>query len=152
MTDILQLLKQIRDSRETIKDLNRIRESLRESLYPRAITYDGDKVQTSPEDRMTEVMSKLHDLDDHFAVRRSKLIEDIQIAEQVINAMPTVQYQRLLYLRYFADRYDGKNMEWADVGNEMGYSEVYVRGELHGKAVAEARDVYHKLHTQPYTQ
>ena len=43
------------------KDIRR--KELRACLLPAAITYDKDRVQTSPEDQMAEVMAEIADLD-----------------------------------------------------------------------------------------
>lgn len=62
MYDIRDLLKVRRLSYEIWRKELRL-EEIRSTLLPKAITYDGDRVQTSPEDRMSEVMAKVVDLD-----------------------------------------------------------------------------------------
>ena len=52
-------------------------DELQSCLLPRAITYDGDKVQTSPEDEMSKIAARVVDLEREIRtlkIRKAKMI------------------------------------------------------------------------------
>ena len=76
-------LRQVRMVTFTIKRLEMQRESLLTCLLPKAITYDGDRVQTSPEDKMTAVMVKVESLSRRIGAlyeRKADLVLEISEA------------------------------------------------------------------------
>lgn len=139
--DIKDLLKNIRAERIELECIRERADELRNKLLPKAITYDGINVQSSPGDRTPEVMAQLIEVEEMEGQRLVRLATHIRIAEQVIDQMQTPEHRNLLSLRYI----HGKTvMSWYDVAEEMGYSSKYVRGKLHGRALSEARHVWEK--------
>ena len=112
-----QYLKRIWGLEGRIKrDTERL-ESLRAAADGvKAITYDGDRVQTSPADTMCERISKLVDLE-------KKLESEIILLEQTkteilstIHSLEDEQAEQVLYLRYLHH----KNLY--EISDTMGYT------------------------------
>lgn len=143
MTDILKFLKQIRTKRRELGILENTMQELRFMLMPSGIRYDLDKVQTSPEDRLSQSVADLVAVERRQKRQIERLMSDIAKAENLIETMPTPEYRELIRLRYVSGGL--KLMTWEQVAEQMGYSSDHVRGKLHGKAIAEARRVWADL-------
>jgi len=137
--DVLDFLKSIRHKRRELAALISHEEDLRLSLLPSGIRYDLDKVQTSPTDRMLEMMSKLGDMSAKTDEFKAVLIADISLAEKLVDAMPTSKYRTLLRLRYL---YGTEPMNWEDVASALGVDAAHARGRMHGSAIAEIRLIW----------
>ena len=143
MTDILKFLKQIRTKRRELGILENSIQEMRFMLMPSGIRYDLDKVQTSPEDRLSQSVADLVAVERRQKRQIERLMSDIAKAEKLIETMPTPEYRELIRLRYVSGGL--KLMTWEQVAEQMGYSADHVRGKLHGKAIAEARRVWADL-------
>ena len=143
MTDILKFLKQIRTKRRELGILENSIQEMRFMLMPSGIRYDLDKVQTSPEDRLSQSVADLVAVERRQKRQIERLMSDIAKAEKLIEVMPTPEYRELIRLRYVSGGL--KLMTWEQVAEQMGYSADHVRGKLHGKAIAEARRVWADL-------
>ena len=143
MTDILKFLKQIRTKRRELGILENSIQEMRFMLMPSGIRYDLDKVQTSPEDRLSQSVADLVAVELRQKRQIERLMSDIAKAEKLIEVMPTPEYRELIRLRYVSGGL--KLMTWEQVAEQMGYSADHVRGKLHGKAIAEARRVWSDL-------
>ena len=143
MTDILKFLKQIRTKRRELGILENSIQEMRFMLMPSAIRYDLDKVQTSPEDRLSQSVADLVAVELRQKRQIERLMSDIAKAEKLIETMPTPEYRELIRLRYVSGGL--KLMTWEQVAEQMGYSADHVRGKLHGKAITEARRVWADL-------
>ena len=150
MDNILKFLKQIRAKRRELNTLQKTIEELRFMLLPSGIRYDLDRVQTSPEDRMSKTVDDLVTVEKRQQKQLARLMEDLDKAERLIEAMPTPEYRELIRLRYIAGGL--KPLTWEQISEQMGYSSDHVRGKLHGKAIVEARRVWSDLWTQENTQ
>ena len=139
--DVKDFLKSIPNKRKELAAMISYEEELRSSLYPSGIRYDLDKVQTSPTDRMLEIMAKLSDISDRNDGFIATLVEDISLAEKMVDAMPTSRYRTLLRLRYL---YGTEPMSWQEVADALGVDVVYARGRMHGSAIAEIRKISEK--------
>ena len=80
--DVLDFLKSIRHKRIELAAIKSYEEDLRLSLLPSGIRYDLDKVQTSPTDRMLEMVAKLTDMQERETDQKEALIADIELAER----------------------------------------------------------------------
>lgn len=143
MEDILRFLKQIRTKRRELGILDNSIREMRFMLMPSGIRYDLDKVQTSPEDRLSQSVADLVAVELRQKRQIERLVSDIAKAEKLIETMPTPEYRELIRLRYVSGGL--KLMTWEQVAEQMGYSADHVRGKLHGKAIAEARRVWAEL-------
>lgn len=73
-------LNSIRKIENEIVKLQLQHDELQSCLLPKAITYDGDRVQTSPEDKMLEIASRVLDMEKEIhdlKQRKAKLIIEI---------------------------------------------------------------------------
>lgn len=73
-------LNSIRKIENEIVKLQLQHDELQSCLLPKAITYDGDRVQTSPEDKMLEIASRVIDMEKEIRdlkQRKAKLIIEI---------------------------------------------------------------------------
>lgn len=76
-------LNSVRRTEIAILKLQLQHDELQSCLLPRAITYDGDKVQTTPEDKMSEIAGQVLDMEKEIAQlkrRKAKLIIEINAA------------------------------------------------------------------------
>ncbi len=146
--DVLKFLKSIRSKRAEITTLKRARDELYWSLMPSGIRYDLDKVQTSPQDRMSETAGDLYEIQDKLDHMIAALASDVNLAVDLVSQMPTPECRQLITLRYLGT--DRERSKWESVAQDMGYTPEYVRRELHGKAIKEARTVWTKDLTESY--
>lgn len=147
--DVLKFLKSIRSKRAEVYTLKQARDELYWSLMPSGIRYDIDKVQTSPQDRMSETAGDLYEIQAKLDAMIANLNHDINLAVDLVGQMSTPELRQLLTLRYLSG--DRELSTWEQVASSMGYTPEYTRGELHGKAIKEARAVWAQVLTEPYT-
>lgn len=141
--DVKVFLKGIRDKRFELNILKDKRDEIYYSLMPSGIRYDLDKVQTSPVDRMPVAAGDLEEAQKKIEVMIESLSHDINLAMKMVSQMKESKHRQLVMLRYFG--VDRKTTEWKYVADVMGYTEEYVRGELHGEAIREARGIWKSL-------
>lgn len=142
--DVKVFLKGIRDKRFELQLLKDKRDEIYYSLMPSGIRYDLDKVQTSPVDRMPVAAGDLEEAQKKIEAMIESLSHDINLAMKMVSQMKESKHRQLIMLRYFG--VDRKTTEWKYVADVMGYTEEYVRGELHGEAIKEARQIWKSLH------
>lgn len=127
---VKDLLKSVRPLRN---ELELLRQQERMILSPRAISYDGIRVQTSPQDRMFETVEALQKLSRLIQRKEEELAMRQLEAMTMIYSLNNSEYRKLLLLYYI----DGdKQKRWNEVAELMGYSESRVK-HLHGWALQE---------------
>lgn len=109
----------IRASQSEINILQERIEEARYSLYPHATAYDGDKVQTSPSDRMSEVEAKIDEYIRTMQAKLRPLIERKIRAERLIDSLEDSRQRQALSLYFLSS----KRMSMEDVGAQMGYAQ-----------------------------
>lgn len=121
---IRKLKRLIRCKEEQITEL---RESL---LFLSAITYDRDKVQTSPGDTLPDQVGRLVEMESEYRrlVERYQANKDKAIA--LINSVDNELYAAVLTYRYI----DGMRLD--EIANALNYDFNYIR-HVHGWALAE---------------
>ena len=122
-------LKMIRAKR---RELELLRAQERLMLSPKAITYDGVRVQTSPQDHMFETVQAIQELSRFIERKLKDLAMDELEAMTMIYSLDNPEYRRVLLLYYM----DGEEKSWNEVAELMGYSESRVK-HFHGWALAE---------------
>ena len=137
MASAKEYLKQIREEQVEIRALINRREEIRLSLYPKAITYDGIKVQTSPTDILSERTAKICELDDAITEQIERLDKRKAQAMKTNAQLEDSRCRQLISLYYLSTRADGKPLKWSEVANVMGYSEKHVIREIHPRALRE---------------
>ena len=107
----------------------------------RAVDYSSDKIQSSPSDRMADVVGRYADLEadiqrmiDEFFTTKNVIIGQIQ-------GMHDSRYSDVLYARYV--RFDSLRK----ISNDMHYEYKYLCA-LHGRALAAFYNQYLKEHEQ----
>lgn len=112
-------LYSVRASQAEINILQERIEEARYSLYLHAIAYDGDKVQTSPSDRMSEVEAKIDEYIRMMQAKLRPLIERKIRAERMIDKLEDSRQRQALSLYFLSS----KRMSMEDVGKQMGYAQ-----------------------------
>lgn len=104
-----EYLMQVNKSRNTIKQYEEELERLRiQAAGLRAVTYDSDRVQTSPDDHMLNTMAKLIDTEAEYTeIIKSHHELIIRITEQ-INALPDSNHVEILRQRYLIPYRNGQ--------------------------------------------
>ena len=127
-----EYLKQYQKMMEEVRCLDVEIEELWTQLTSATSNNDG-----MPKGTVQDRQTKLHAImADKLQTKRSKK----QVAEEVmaevletIDKVTDPNHRQLLFERYIQDK------EWKDIADDISYTEEYVRGELHGKALNEIR-------------
>ena len=131
--EIKQFFKDIRKEQEEILQIKELIQAKELALMPKAITYDGDKVQVSPEDRFSEVCAAISDLE--MELGRSVLILARKqiLAEKYIMQLSDSNERKVMRY-YYLSVIDGELPTWNQVAIRMNYYESYVK-KVHGSAL-----------------
>jgi hypothetical protein len=127
-----EYLKQYQKMMEEVRCLDVEIEELWTQLTSATSNNDG-----MPKGTVQDRQTKLHAImADKLQTKRSKK----QVAEEVmaevletIDKVTDPNHRQLLFERYIQDK------EWKDIADDISYTEEYVRGELHGKALNDIR-------------
>ena len=133
-------LRSIRDDHMKIQRLMAKRDELRFSLYPKAITYDKDRVQTSPEDVLSERVSALFEIEDKITRVGYDLDVKVVKTRAVIRGIPDERCRALLTLYYTSLTPDGRLYRWEDVAGEIGATLANTIRRIHPKALDYFKD------------
>lgn len=131
--EVKQFLKDIRKEQEEIQQIKAIIAEKELTLLPKAITYDGDKVQVSPEDKFSAVCAAISDLEMELGKSIMILAKNQIIAEQWIKQLAEPK-ERMVMRYYYLSVFDGQVPTWNQVAIKMNYYESYVK-KLHGSAL-----------------
>lgn len=111
-----------------------------------AITYDRDRVQTSPEDRMGKVMAELVDLETKYAHSISIYHEAIRVRVEQIERLDNPDHVEILRLRYVEEDAQGNQMSLEEIAYKM-HRSFFRIAHLHGEAL-QAFDRKYKVSKQ----
>ncbi len=89
-------LGQIRGYDNKIKRLERTIESLRYNLMPGAIRYDKDRVQTSPQDSMSELFSRIDEYERELGEEYNKRAQAVIEIDEALNRMDKTKERTVL--------------------------------------------------------
>lgn len=116
-----EYMEQIRNVRREIRLLQE--QILRDTVYAsnvKAIRYDVDRVQTSPDgDRMADIISGIVGAEDKLYKKVTDLMQKEEEARQYLIQLRE-EYERVLVLHYF------EGLKWEDVADKIGYDDKYV--------------------------
>lgn len=144
-------LSAVHYARLDVKRLTEQIDALRESAGGlRAITYDGDKVQTSPENRLEETLARIDELEREFAEDLKDLYELIKRVENEIGQMENKTHAEILKRRYIdEDKRDGHlgRPSFEKIAYDMSLAYSYVR-QLHSAALVEFFNEIMQVRTQ----
>lgn len=134
-----QYLRTIRNEQKELQSMKDMAAELRASIYPGAIVYDAVKVQTSPEDRMSEKMAAWSDLigeiEQHIITLEEKKVEALQIIRKIEESN-----HRLVLELYYLAGVDSL-LTWDQVAKKMNYNRRHVL-KLHGSALLDFAEKY----------
>lgn len=127
-----QIAKVIRRKRETI-------EELRNSLLPAGIRYDRDRVQTSPEDPILRVESRIDELErevESLIAERAQSIADVSYAIESLDDERTKQVAHCRYVKQMQIRAIASTlyMDDATVYRHLKSTKKQVNEMLRGRA------------------
>lgn len=116
-----EYMEQIRNVRREIRLLQE--QILRDTVYAsnvKAIRYDVDRVQTSPDgDRMADIISGIVGAEDKLYKKVRDLMQKEEEARQYLIQLRE-EYERVLVLHYF------EGLKWEDVADKIGYDDKYI--------------------------
>ncbi len=116
-----EYMEQIRNVRREIRLLQE--QILRDTVYAsnvKAIRYDVDRVQTSPDgDRMADIISGIVGAEDKLYKKVTDLMQKEEEARQYLIQLRE-EYERVLVLHYF------EGLKWEDVADKIGYDDKYI--------------------------
>lgn len=93
------------------------RDELESCLLPAAIRYDKDKVQTSPNDQMSEIVSRVIELENEMQEIQYNKSMQIAKIDEAISKLESVEERTALSMRYI------NRVSVSDIAEAMGYSE-----------------------------
>ena len=111
------------------KYADRIEELYHEASGLKAIVYDKDRVQTSPEDRMERIFIRIDAEAEKYAKARARYDREVRKRMEMITALENPAHVELLTLRYV----DG--LKWEEIACAMGYTFRHTT-RLHGEALS----------------
>lgn len=127
-----EYLKQYQKMMEEVRCLDVEIEELWTQLTSATSNNDG-----MPKGTVQDRQTKLHAImADKLQTKRSKKQAAEEIMAEVLQTIDKVtdpNHRQLLFERYIQDK------EWKDIAEDISYTEEYVRGELHGKALNDIR-------------
>lgn len=119
----------------------RIEELEHQASGIRAITYDRDRVQVSPENRMEDIMVKIDGQVGKLSRQIMKYQVELSKRERQIMAMENPDHVEILRLRYLDLDDDGRPMTLEEISCYM-HRSFYRIAHLHGDALEAFRKKY----------
>lgn len=114
-----EYFKQIKREQIEIVQLQEKIDTAEASLLPKAIRYDLDKVQTSPEDPMYDVLAEIEEYKKEMLKRTHRLILRRRKAIRMLDQLSDTRQRQALFLYYL----DPSLLTMEQVGEKMIYSE-----------------------------
>ena len=111
----------------------------------RGITYDKDKVMTSPTNTIEEAVTELVNLESRYKELIIRYSEAITTRIDQIQGLEDPRYVEVLTLRYIEEEPHARNgqLTFDDIAEEMHYSTKHIRS-LHGAALQTFANKYLK--------
>lgn len=114
-----EYFKQIKREQIEIVQLQEKIDTAEASLLPKAIRYDLDKVQTSPENPMYDVLAEIEEYKKEMLKRTHRLILRRRKAIRMLDQLSDTRQRQALFLYYL----DPSLLTMEQVGEKMIYSE-----------------------------
>lgn len=92
-------------------------DELKSCLLPAGIRYDKEKIQVMPEDKFTEVMALVLDLEKRMNELQLKRVEQINKINDALLKIPYDESRTVLTMRFIS------RTSVAEIAKEMGYAE-----------------------------
>lgn len=109
-------------------------DELETCLLPGAIRYDRDKIQTSPEDSMSKIISEINELELEMARIQKKKSQQIEKIYKEISRLSSDEQRTALTMRYI------NRIAVTDIAEAMGYAEptIYKLMNQGGEVIAKS--------------
>ena len=109
-------------------------DELETCLLPAAIRYDKDKVQISPEDSMSKIISEINELELEMARIQKKKSQQIEKIYKEISRLSSDEQRTALTMRYI------NRISVTDIAEAMGYAEptIYKLMNQGGEIIAKS--------------
>lgn len=133
-TEIKNFFRQIRKEQNEIAHLAMLIQQEENMLLPKAIVYDKDKVQVSPEDKFSDICARISDMQEELGKSIVKLKVKQMTAERMIRNLSDPD-EREVMRWYYMTLYDNRPLTWQDVAIRMNYYRRHVI-RIHGNALA----------------
>lgn len=133
-----EYLSEILKYRRAMRSLQEQAEALRIELAGlKAITYDKDRVQVTPTNKIEELMPRLIDIEERYGEMIFKYHTAILVRTEQINSLES-NHAKILTLRYVECK------RWEQIAIELHYSYRNTT-RLHGKALAAFARKYKRV-------
>lgn len=130
----------LREVRHTVREVGNLEmklEYLRKSTLPGGIRYDKARVQTSPDDKFSEIMAEIGDLETQLENDILSLTSNITRARHMIGTLGSAIQRDVLTRYYLPDISPIDELPtWRDIAISLHFSEGRVL-HIHGEALQE---------------
>lgn len=133
LKEVKQFFKDIRKEQAEIQELKNLIQEKELELMPRAIRYDGVKVQVSPDDTTSRICAVISDLEMELGRQILILARHQIVAENKIKKLDDPNERRVMRF-YYLTTIEGQVPTWNQVAIRMNYYESYVK-KVHGRAL-----------------
>ena len=133
VNEIKDFFRKIRKEQNEIAHLSAMIKNEELALLPKAIVYDKDKVQVSPDDKFSEVCAKISDMQEELGRSIVRLKEKQVQAELMIRKLEDPDEREVLRW-YYLTLYDNRPLTWQQVAIRMNYYRRHVI-RIHGNAL-----------------
>lgn len=120
---------------------DRIEELYHEASGLKAIVYDKDRVQVSPEQKMEKIFGQIDDIAEDYVKARRRYEVEVRKRTEQIAGMERADYAEILRLRYVELDADGQPKTLEEIACLMHLSFWRV-AHLHGEALEAFRRKY----------
>lgn len=133
VNEIKDFFRKIRKEQNEIAHLSAMIKNEELALLPKAIVYDKDKVQVSPDDKFSEVCAKISDMQEELGRSIVRLKEKQVQAELMIRKLEDPDEREVLRW-YYLTLYENRPLTWQQVAIRMNYYRRHVI-RIHGNAL-----------------
>lgn len=137
-----EYLLKIQTYRKSMIRTERTIEEMYAALGIRGISYDKDRVQSSPDNALESGFVRIDEQKRKLEDQALKYAEAVRVRIDRLSTLSNPAHAEVLSLRYIDLERDGRLKTFAKIGKKMGYSEKQAR-RLHGHALEAFRKKYH---------
>lgn len=125
-----EFLNTVRKEQREIIQLHESIIQKRYTLFPGAIRYDKDLVQTTPEDQMSKAMAEIADMEHRLILIEENLRNRQALADELLGKVRDLDARRVARLYYRTLKKDGFLPTVEDVANEEGCTDRHIHNLL----------------------
>ena len=134
VNEVKEYFRPIRKEQLEIFHLEKMIEREELTLLPKAIRYDTDKVQLSPDDILARSAAEIADMKEELLRSIQALKEKKARAENVLMELENSD-EREVMRWYYMDSEEKRLLKWEDVAEKMSYNKRWIL-KIHGRALA----------------